>query len=121
MLAVDGVFFGWRSTVLGSAILMLVLSIVLAWVPLLGPLVAGAVGAYFCGNVRRALLAAVVPAILLGVFLWWRLRVSEHGFGGIFVAVGFLTLVLADEIGLWAGVVLGCIIASRRHHHARAV
>ncbi len=115
MLSDDGVCCGQGVAVLLGAVLILVLSIGLAWVPLLGPMVAGAVGAYVCGTIKRALLSAVLPAILMGIFLWWRLGAQEHGLAGWFVAVSLFPLVLADEIGLWLGVVLGGVIAARRH------
>lgn len=100
-----------------GAVLMLVLSLALVWIPALGPifgpLISGGIGGYVCGTVRRALLAAILPAILLGFFIWW-LDTRESSLAGIFVAVGIFPLVLAGEAALWAGAVAGALIASRR-------
>jgi hypothetical protein len=105
--------------VLLGGVLMLVLSLALVWIPLVGPLcgplLAGMVGGYFSGGVRRALVAAIVPAILQGVFIWW-LDTRESSLAGIFVAVGIFPLVLAGEVALWVGALLGGLIAHGRHH-----
>src|ERR1700729_1938790 len=45
---------------------MLVLSILLFWMPVLGPLIAGFVGGRKSGSIGNAILAALLPGILLG-------------------------------------------------------
>jgi len=111
----------WGVAVLLGAVLMLVLSIALSWIPLLGPLfgplIAGGIGGYLCAKVSRALLAAIVPAILLGFFIWW--LDTPGGLVQIFAAVGIFPLVLAAEAALWVGAVAGALIASR--HQVRGV
>lgn len=45
------------------------LSILLFWLPILGPAVAGLVGGYFAGTVGRAILASLMPAVVLAVLI----------------------------------------------------
>ena len=48
---------------------MLVLSILLFWLPVFGPFIAGLVGGSRAGGVGNALLAALLPAILVGLLI----------------------------------------------------
>ena len=45
------------------------LSILLFWLPVAGPLIAGLVGGYKAGDLRRALLAVFLPAVGMGVLV----------------------------------------------------
>ncbi len=102
-----------------GGILMLVLSVVLAWLPLLGPLVAGVIGGYYCGTVGRALLTVLFPAIILGVFVWFMSHMLDNAIAGFLFAVGGVVLVLVHEFGLILGALLGGLIAQRRHAASR--
>ncbi len=46
---------------------MLVLSILLFWMPVAGPLIAGFVGGRKSGSIGNAILAALLPGILIGI------------------------------------------------------
>ena len=46
---------------------MVVLSVLLVWLPGLGPLIAGIVGGKLAGDVLTGLLAALLPGILLAI------------------------------------------------------
>ena len=48
---------------------MLILSLLLVWLPGLGPFIAGIVGGKLSGGVGPGLLAAILPGILLGLAL----------------------------------------------------
>jgi len=52
-----------------AIIWMAVISLLLFWLPLLGPLIAGLVGGKTAGSPGRGLLAAVLPAAVLSVML----------------------------------------------------
>ena len=93
---------------------MVLLSVLLSWLPLLGPLVAGGVGGYYAGTVGRALAAALVPAILLGLFIGWVATSWSHAIAGFLVGVGVIILVVVDEVGLLLGALVGGIIPQRR-------
>src|ERR1700761_1534534 len=54
-----------------AAVWMFGLSILLFWLPILGPLIAGFVGGRKAGGVGNAILAAILPAIVFGVLLFF--------------------------------------------------
>lgn len=85
---------------------MFVLSILLFWMPVLGPLIAGFVGGRKSGSVGNAILAALLPGILLGVvafFLAAFLTLSPlfgfmAGFGSIGLALAHVGPMLIAAI-----------------------
>ena len=56
------------SIVMGM-IWMFVISLLLIWLPGLGPLIAGIVGGKVAGGVLNGLLAALLPGVMLALFL----------------------------------------------------
>ena len=54
-------------SVVKGMVWMLILSVLLFWLPVAGPLVAGFVGGRKSGGVGNAILAALLPGILLGL------------------------------------------------------
>src|SRR5437764_350415 len=55
----------------GSAILwMFVLSVLLFWLPIFGPLIAGFVGGRKAGSVGNAIVAVILPGLVFGVVLF---------------------------------------------------
>ncbi len=74
------------------------LALLLFWLPVAGPLIAGLVGGHKAGTIRTALLAVILPAIGLGVMIGagvgWLTHLALWGFiaglGG--VVLGFLNI-----------------------------
>lgn len=58
------------SIILGM-IWMFIISLLLIWLPALGPLIAGIVGGKVAGGVGRGLVAALLPGLLLAVVLFF--------------------------------------------------
>ena len=105
-----------------AAIIMLVLSVALSWLPFLGPLAAGIAGGYYAGTIGRALLAAVAPLILLGIFVWVLGAALDHAIAGFFVGVGVTLLLVIHEAGLFIGALIGGALGYTRARPAgRAV
>jgi hypothetical protein len=50
---------------------MLVLSILLFWMPVAGPLIAGFVGGRKSGSIGNAILAALLPGLLIGAAIFF--------------------------------------------------
>jgi hypothetical protein len=86
-----------------AAAWMFGLSILLFWLPIVGPLIAGFVGGRKAGTVGNAILAALLPGIVFGVLLFFvgtmltgvPLFGFIAGFGGLVFAlvhVGFLLI-----------------------------
>lgn len=101
-----------KGSVLVGFIWMLIISILLCWLAFLGPLLAGLVGGKKAGGVGKALLAALLPAILFAVALA-ALATTMTGlpvFGAVAGAGGFVLVV--SQVGpLLLGAIIGGLIA----------
>ena len=95
----------------GSAILwMFVLSLLLFWLPVLGPLIAGFVGGRKAGSLGNAISAVILPGIVFGValFLLASLLTGVPVFGFI-AGAGGVALAFAHIGPLLLGAILGAI------------
>jgi predicted branched-subunit amino acid permease len=88
------------------------LSLLLFWLPVIGPLIAGLVGGRKAGTVKRAIIAVFLPALLIGImvaagvgylthWLWW----------GVLAGLGGVALSLLNVGPLLCGAVLGGLAA----------
>ena len=101
-----------RQGSVGSAIAwMFLLSILLLWLPFIGPLIAGFVGGRKAGSVGNAILAVFLPAIVFGAALFFlgSLMTGIPVFGVIAGAGGFV-LVAAHVGPLLLGAIVGAIV-----------
>jgi hypothetical protein len=101
-----------QGSVLWAMIWMAVLSIVLFWLPVAGPLIAGVVGGKKAGGVGPAILAVLLPGIILGVFLFF-LASSLTGIPviGFLAGLGGFVFALIHSGLLLLGAVIGGILA----------
>lgn len=90
---------------------MFVLSILLFWLPILGPLIAGFVGGRKAGTLGNAILAVILPGIVFGVlvFLLASLLTATPLFG-FAAAAGGVALVFAHVGPLLLGAIVGAIL-----------
>ena len=105
---------GTRSSVFIGALWMVGISLVLFFLPLINGLIGGLVGGYKVGAIGKALLAAVIPAIVVAFGLWLILAVFDPP---MIVLVGGLAggfLVLLADVGLFIGAAIGGAIAQKR-------
>jgi hypothetical protein len=86
---------------------MLILAILLSWVPILGPLVAGFVGGRMIGDEKRALGVALIPAVLLAIVLWAVLAAFELPVLGAVAGFAALVVIAVQELPLLAGAWFG--------------
>ena len=98
--------------VLGPALIMILLSVLLFWLPGLGTLIAGIVGGKMAGGVGSALLASLLPSLILGVALFM-LATLLTGIPviGILAGMGGLLLALTQVGTLMLGALIGGLIA----------
>lgn len=93
-----------------GGLVMLVLAVLLSWLPLLGPLVAGMAGGWIVAATGRALLVALVPAIVLAGVVVLLLTAFELPVLGAIAGIGVFLFVVFQEIplllGAWAGAAL---------------
>lgn len=95
-----------------GALWMLLISLLLFWLPVFGPLIAGFVGGKKAGGVGSALGAVFLPAIVLGVFFLILGTVTGLPVVGVVTgATAFLVLALAAVGPLLVGAILGGALA----------
>ena len=95
----------------GSAALwMFVLSVLLFWAPILGPLIAGFVGGRKAGSIGNAILAAILPGLLFGLALFL-LASLFTGFPllGFLAGAGGIALAFAHIGPLLLGAIVGSL------------
>ena len=101
-----------KGSVLGGMFWMFLISVLLFWLPILGPLIAGIVGGMKAGGVINGLTAALIPGIVFGIALFV-LAAALTGLpllGAIAGAGGFVSSLL--HIGpLLVGAVIGGVLA----------
>jgi hypothetical protein len=95
-----------------AAIWMLVLSVLLFWLPILGMFIAGLVGGRKAGSVGKAIVAAILPGLLLGATMAL-LATALTGMPllGAIAGFGTVALVVANVVPLLAGAVVGGILS----------
>ena len=90
---------------------MLVLSILLFWMPVLGPLIAGFVGGRKSGSVSNAILAALLPGVLIGAaaFFFASLLTLNPLFGFL-AGMGGAGLALAHVGPMLIAAIVGAVL-----------
>ena len=91
---------------------MLVLSLLLFWLPVLGMFIAGLVGGRKAGSVATAIAAALLPALVVAVAMFF-MATALTGMPvlGAIAGFGAGVLVVANVVPLLAGAVVGGILA----------
>ena len=101
-----------RSSIVGASVWMLVISLLLFWLPFVGPLLGGVVGGRKAGGGGRAILAALVPAFVSAVLLFVlaTLLTAMPLIGAVAAAGGFV-LVAAHVGPMILGAILGGLLS----------
>ena len=101
-----------EGSVMLGALWMVGLSLILFWLPGIGPILAGLVGGKKAGGVGAALLAVLVPSLLLGFlfFVFAGLLTAVPVIGIVAGAVGML-LPLVHVGPLLLGAIIGGLLA----------
>jgi hypothetical protein len=88
------------------------LSLLLFWVPVAGPLVAGLVGGVKAGTVGRAIAAVFLPAILTGAMAAIGVTyLAEWYPWGLLAGLGGVVISLLNIVPLLAGALVGGAVA----------
>lgn len=103
-----------RSSVVGGSIWMVGLSLVLFFIPGINGLIGGLVGGYKVGSVGRALMAAILPAIVVGFGMWLLMVAFDLPLIGIAAGFAVGILVLLADLGLFIGAAIGGALSSHR-------
>ncbi len=89
---------------------MLVLSVLLFWIPVIGPLVAGFVGGRIARTSGKAFAASLMPAIVLGIVVAVVLAAFELPLIGTVAGIGVFIAVLVEDIPMIAGALIGAAL-----------
>lgn len=90
---------------------MFVLSILLFWMPIVGPLIAGFVGGRKAGTIGTAILAAVLPGLVFGLALFFLASLfTGMPLLGMLAGAGGLALAFAHIGPLLLGAILGALL-----------
>lgn len=100
-----------EGSVIGAMIWMFVLSVLLFWLPVAGPLIAGFVGGRKAGTIGNAILAAILPAILFGAVLFFLGSVlTGVPLLGLIAGAGGAILALSHVAPLLVGAIVGALV-----------
>lgn len=103
---------GSEGSILSAIVWMFIISILLFWLPVVGPLVAGFVGGMKAGGVGSAVLATILPSLILGVALFFLAALlSGLPIVGFIAAAGGLVLALSQVGLLLVGAIVGGIFS----------
>lgn len=87
-----------RGSVLRAALYMGVVSLLLIWLPLIGPVIAGVLGGRAARTVGKAIVASIIPSVLLGAGLFAILNAFDLPLIGALSGIGVFLFVLIGDI-----------------------
>jgi hypothetical protein len=93
------------------------LALLLFWLPVAGPLIAGLVGGWKAGSVARAVAAVFLPAILLFVMTFVGVTYLADAFWGFLAGAGAAAISLFNLGPLLLGALSGGLAAELRTRH----
>lgn len=99
---------------IAAGLWMVVLSLLLAWIPLIGPAVAGFVGGLFSPNPTVAVLIGLIPASLAALVIFLVGGVLDIALLAGFLAAGAFIVIAVQSIPLLIGAWLGAEMSARR-------
>lgn len=100
-----------EGSIISGIFWMFLISILLFWLPGFGPLIAGFVGGKKSGGVLNAIIAVILPAIVLGICLFlFTSLLTGAPIIGIVAGAGSSILVLSNVGPLLIGAIIGGIL-----------
>ena len=104
--------YGKQGSIVSAIFWMFFISLLLFWLPVLGPLIAGVVGGKKAGGVGAAIAAVFLPGIIVGIALFI-LASSLSGIPllGAIAGTGGFALSLIHIGPLLIGAIIGGVIA----------
>jgi hypothetical protein len=96
-----------QGSVLSGTLWMFGLAILLFWIPVIGPLIAGFVGGRKSGGIGPAIISSIIPAALAsGLFL-----LAGAAFGipiiGAIAGAGFFVVILVELVPMTLAAIVG--------------
>ncbi len=88
------------------------LALLLFWLPVAGTLIAGLVGGWKAGSVKRALVAVLLPGVLVGLLAFVGVTWLTHAiFWGVLAGLGGVVVSLLNIGPLLVGALAGGVAA----------
>jgi predicted branched-subunit amino acid permease len=103
-----------RASFVKASLWMIGLSILLFWLPIIGPIVAGLIGGYFAGTVGRAILASLMPAVVLAVLILLVGTAFDLPVVGALASGAIGLVILFGDVPLVLAAIVGAVISQRR-------
>jgi hypothetical protein len=101
-----------QGSILGAAVWMFAISLLLFWLPVIGPLLAGIVGGKKAGGLASAIIAVFLPAIILGVGLFLLASISSGlPIIGFTAGLGGFSLALINVGPMLLGAIIGGVLS----------
>ena len=101
-----------HGSILMGVIWMALISLLLFWFPVIGPLIAGVVGGKVAGGVGAGLMAALLPCLFFGLALFvFAAALTGLPSLGVLAGAGGLILVLSQTGMLLLGAAIGGLLA----------
>ncbi len=108
-----------RSNIVEGSLWMIGLTLALFFLPAVNGLIGGLIGGYRVGHFGRALLAAILPSIVVAIGLVLIFALFNAPVWGLFAgATGALIVFLAD-LGIFVGAAIGGALGQSRAHQRR--
>ena len=96
-----------------AMLVMVVVDLLLFWAPGIGPIVAGALGGWIAGSPGTAFLAAILPAILVGLVLFLVLTYFELPVVGGLLGLGVTAYLVVSRVALVLSAVVAGFLTAR--------
>ena len=93
---------------------MFLLALLLGWIPFLGPAIAGFVGGLQAGDTRSAVIASLIPSVIVAVVLLVLGSVVGVPILAALAGAGLLVILLIASLPLIAGAFIGGMVSERR-------
>jgi hypothetical protein len=99
-----------KGSILRASLWMFLLSIVLFWLPVAGPFIAGVVGGRMAGSAGRGITAALLPAAIVAVLAFIVAAIFALPVVGAVAGFGIVVVAIIQSIPLLAGAIIGGIL-----------
>ncbi len=101
-----------NGSVIMGMIWMAIISLLLFWLPAVGPLIAGIVGGKVAGGVGAGLTAAILPVVLLSVVLFFAgTFLTGIPLVGAIAATSIFLLITINIVPMLIGALIGGLLA----------
>ena len=100
--------------VLRAALWMVVLGLLLGWLPFVGPAIAGLVGGLQAGGIGAAILASIIPSLLVAGAILLISTLFDLAWLGALLGIGVFMVLVFGSLPLIAGAFAGGWWTERR-------